>query len=144
MKQVRVISKSFSFALKSSTALSPHLHDAAPRGRQRQSRPLQCCPAPPQPAPVPPAVFRTQGGCALRRGNTLTYCDTIIAAFTTITQGNLYYDISCCGIGFHGDSERRKVVAVRLGAAFPLQFQWFLRSAPLGQRVNVDLHHGDM
>jgi len=31
MKQVRVISKSFSFALKTSTALSPHLHDAAPR-----------------------------------------------------------------------------------------------------------------
>jgi hypothetical protein len=59
-------------------------------------------------------------------------------------QGNLYYDISCCGIGFHGDSERRKVVAVRLGAAFPLQFQWFVRSSPVGKRVNVDLHHGDM
>ena len=115
-----------------------------PRGRQRQSCPLQCCPAPPQPAPVAPAVFRTQGARSLRRGITLAYCDAIIAAITTITQGNLYYDISCCGIGFHGDSERRKVVAVRLGAAFPLQFQWFLRSAPMGQRVNVDLHHGDM
>jgi hypothetical protein len=59
-------------------------------------------------------------------------------------QGNHYYDTACCGIGFHGDSERRKVVAVRLGAAFPLQFQWFLRSAPVGKRVNVELQHGDM
>jgi hypothetical protein len=66
------------------------------------------------------------------------------AAFNTRAQGNLYYDVACCGIGFHGDSERRKVVAVRLGAAFPLQFQWFMRSAAVGRRVNVELKHGDM
>jgi hypothetical protein len=39
-------------------------------------------------------------------------------------EGNYYYDISTCGIGFHGDAERRRVVAVRLGATIPLHYQW--------------------
>ena len=30
-------------------------------------------------------------------------------------EANYYYDISKCGIGFHGDAERRKVVAMRMG-----------------------------
>ena len=44
-------------------------------------------------------------------------------------EANYYYDIAKCGIGYHGDSERRKVVAVRLGAALPLYFQWYRRWA---------------
>ncbi len=40
-------------------------------------------------------------------------------------EGNYYYDVKQCGIGFHGDSERRKVVAVRLGASIPMHYQWF-------------------
>jgi len=37
-------------------------------------------------------------------------------------EGNYYYDVNKCGIGFHGDAERKKVVAVRLctGKCYPL------------------------
>ena len=30
---------------------------------------------------------------------------------------NKYYDPAPCGIGFHGDGERRRVIAVRLGVS---------------------------
>lgn len=29
-------------------------------------------------------------------------------------EGNYYHDVTKCGIGYHGDSERRKVIGVRL------------------------------
>jgi len=61
-----------------------------------------------------------------------------------VAEGNLYYDPSQCGIGFHGDAERRIVIAVRLGATMPLHYQWFNRGAPIGNRVILTLHHGDV
>lgn len=58
---------------------------------------------------------------------------------------NVYYDISKCGIGYHGDSERRKVVAFRLGETMPLYFQWFQDGKPRGERISMPtLAHGDM
>lgn len=59
-------------------------------------------------------------------------------------EGNLYYDVSKCGIGFHGDTERRKVVAVRLGAKLSLHYQWFCNSEPIGERIKFTLNHGDL
>ena len=59
-------------------------------------------------------------------------------------EANYYYDISKCGIGYHGDAERRKVFAVRMGASMPLFFQWFQRSLPIGDPIKLDLHDGDM
>ena len=59
-------------------------------------------------------------------------------------EGNLYYDPSKCGIGWHGDSERRLVVAVRLGASMPLVYQWFHNSVPVGPITRVVLNHGDV
>eukprot|EP00466_Bigelowiella_natans_P005071 jgi/Bigna1/47591/estExt_Genewise1.C_160025 len=59
-------------------------------------------------------------------------------------EGNYYYNVSQCGIGFHGDSERRKVVAVRLGATIPLHYQWFYRSHAVGSRGIHQINHGDM
>lgn len=38
-------------------------------------------------------------------------------------EGNYYYDVPKCGIGFHGDSERKKIIATRLGAPIPLHYQ---------------------
>ena len=57
---------------------------------------------------------------------------------------NLYYDTNKCGIGFHGDTERRIVVCVRLGTSIPLEYQWFHRSKPVGKRISLTLHHGDV
>ena len=38
---------------------------------------------------------------------------TIIAPL--ICEGNRYFDLEKCGIGFHGDCERRKVICLSLG-----------------------------
>jgi hypothetical protein len=59
-------------------------------------------------------------------------------------EANYYYDLSKCGIGYHGDAERKKVFAVRMGESMPLFFQWFQRSIPIGEPIKLDLHDGDM
>jgi alkylated DNA repair dioxygenase AlkB len=60
-------------------------------------------------------------------------------------EGNYYYDINKCGIGFHGDSERKKVVGLRLGAILPLCFAWFHKNEKISDILTVyKLEHGDM
>lgn len=61
-----------------------------------------------------------------------------------VAEGNYYYDITKCFISYHGDSERKKVIAIRLGATFPLYYQWFCQSKPVGFRGEVILNHGDI
>lgn len=51
---------------------------------------------------------------------------------------------SCCGIGYHGDTERKRVVAIRLGVSIPLVFGWWHRHQPVGEKHVLSLHHGDM
>jgi hypothetical protein len=57
---------------------------------------------------------------------------------------NYYYDLDNCGIGFHGDTERRIVICVRLGATIPMHFQWFHRYKPIGERKIFSADHGDI
>lgn len=59
-------------------------------------------------------------------------------------EGNRYYDVTKCGIGFHGDSERKKVIALRLGATMPFHYQWFYRFKPIGKRIITEFTHGDV
>lgn len=59
-------------------------------------------------------------------------------------EGNHYYDINKCGIGYHGDKERKIVVGLRLGATIPIVYQWYYRRNPVGDRVLVNLNHGDI
>jgi hypothetical protein len=59
-------------------------------------------------------------------------------------EANYYYDISKCGIGFHGDGERRKVFAVRMGETMPIYFKWFQNSQQVGDPFEVVLNDGDM
>jgi hypothetical protein len=61
-----------------------------------------------------------------------------------VAEGNYYYDIKSCGIGFHGDGERRKVVGIRIGATLPLHYQWFHKGNPVGNRGEIILNHGDI
>lgn len=61
-----------------------------------------------------------------------------------VIEGNHYYDINKNGIGFHGDAERKIVIAIRLGASLPLHYQWFQNSKPIGKRIKLILNHGDM
>jgi alkylated DNA repair dioxygenase AlkB len=60
-----------------------------------------------------------------------------------VVEGNRYYD-ETCGIGFHGDTERRKVIGLRLGATMPIDFQWYHRRERIGERMSFALGHGDM
>lgn len=48
-------------------------------------------------------------------------------------EGNYYYNTEICGIGYHGDSERRKVMGMRLGEPLPLSFAWYQRSERLSE-----------
>lgn len=59
-------------------------------------------------------------------------------------EGNYYYDIRKTGIGFHGDSERKKVIGVKLGEIIPFEYQWFYKGEPVGDRIHFDLGDGDI
>ena len=60
-------------------------------------------------------------------------------------ESNYYYDTTKCGIGFHGDSERRKVVGVRIGySSMPMHYQWFHQGESVGERITIPLNAGDM
>ena len=61
-----------------------------------------------------------------------------------ICEGNRYFDISKCGIGWHGDGERKKVIAFRLGVTLPLKFQWFHQNKPIGDVLDIKVENGDM
>lgn len=67
-----------------------------------------------------------------------------VKANDMICEGNRYFDVNKCGIGWHGDKERRKVIALRIGATIPLKYQWFHRSKSLGEICSIDLNDGDM
>lgn len=59
-------------------------------------------------------------------------------------EGNYYYDPKNCGISYHGDTERRKVIAIRIGKFMPLQYQWFLKGEAIGDPIRFVLEHGDI
>ncbi len=60
-----------------------------------------------------------------------------------VAEGN-YYIGDKTGIGFHGDSERRRVIGVRLGETMPLRFVWFQRGIPIDNPIDITLEHGDI
>ena len=59
-------------------------------------------------------------------------------------EANYYYDISKCGIGYHGDGERRKVFAMRMGESMPIYFKWFKNSEAISEPIEIMLNDGDM
>ena len=61
-----------------------------------------------------------------------------------VAEGNLYYNINYNGIGYHGDSERKIVIAIRLGNKFPLRYQWYINSNPIGNYIDIDLKANDI
>jgi hypothetical protein len=66
-----------------------------------------------------------------------------------------YYHHGEAGIGPHGDTERKVVVGLRVRERDetdpdnaldvpPLCFHWYHRGQPVGKRVVIPLHHGDI
>lgn len=64
-------------------------------------------------------------------------------AINLFAEGNYYYDSSKCGIGWHGDTERRKVIGVRLGATIPLSFRWY-KNNQHHQSCTFNINSGDI
>lgn len=61
-----------------------------------------------------------------------------------ICEGNYYYDNRRCGIGFHGDSERRKVIALRLGGSMKMKWRWYHNSEIIGDTFEFEFNGGDL
>lgn len=81
----------------------------------------------------------------LRKGVKDALCEFVgERASSLVAEGNYYYDVNKCYIREHGDAERRMVVGVRLGASFPLHFQWFLQGKKVGDRKTINLNDGDL
>ena len=59
-------------------------------------------------------------------------------------EGNKYYAVSKTGIGYHGDSERRKVIGVRLGHPMNMHWMWFYNNEPRGLNTSIILQPGDI
>ena len=62
-------------------------------------------------------------------------------------EGNYYYDLennNVCGIGYHGDTERRKVIGLRVGGTMNLNFSWFQNCCGVGEVAEFSLSDGDM
>lgn len=56
---------------------------------------------------------------------------------------NYYYDLAKCGIGFHGDTERRKAAIFRFGGDAPLVYQWYVQGKQVGSPCKIQLKGGD-
>jgi hypothetical protein len=61
-----------------------------------------------------------------------------------VGEGNRYYDSRKCGIGYHGDSERRIVIGARFGKTMNLVYQWYHRGKPVGNPFIFEFNHGDL
>ena len=59
-------------------------------------------------------------------------------------EGNLYYKKGGTGIGYHGDSERRRVIGVRLGGSMTIHYNWFYNNRPRGKNISLTLNNGDI
>ena len=58
-------------------------------------------------------------------------------------EGNYYDDVKKNGIGYHGDTERSKVIGIRLGNDMKLCFVWYERNKPISGRYILNLKGGD-
>lgn len=61
-----------------------------------------------------------------------------------IAEGNYYEKLNIAGIGWHGDKERVKVAAIRVGSSMNLCYQWFYKNKIVGDILEIILHHGDL
>jgi hypothetical protein len=59
-------------------------------------------------------------------------------------EGNYYYDLEKTYIGEHGDTERKRVLCVRLGQTMPIYFRWFYKSEAVSEIMRFDVNGGDI
>lgn len=66
------------------------------------------------------------------------------SAKTLKCEGNMYYAPGKTGIGYHGDTERRKVIGLRLGRSMSIHYNWYYNNSPRGKNVSILLNEGDI
>ena len=59
-------------------------------------------------------------------------------------EGNRYDNIEKQGIGWHGDSERLKVIGCRFGKSMSLSFNWFNNCNSIGEKFETIIYSGDI
>jgi len=59
-------------------------------------------------------------------------------------EGNMYQSVDKKGIGYHGDTERKKVIGVRLGKSMNMNYMWYYNDVPTGYNIELTLNHGDI
>ena len=60
---------------------------------------------------------------------------------------NHYFNANTCGIGWHGDAERKLVAGARFGPGakgMPFKMQWFYKGVPVGKEARIELDAGDI
>lgn len=58
-------------------------------------------------------------------------------------EGNYYFNAGC-GIGFHGDTERRKVIGMCFGSTRQIGWRKYFDGKPIGDTIKVTLNDGDV
>ena len=61
-----------------------------------------------------------------------------------VAELNYYHDVTKCGIGYHGDSERKRVICLRLGETMPLKYRWYLQNKPTTFEKQFIINGGDL
>lgn len=61
-----------------------------------------------------------------------------------VAEMNYYYDVTKCGIGYHGDSERKRVICLRLGETMPLKYRWYKNNKPTEFEKQFTINGGDL
>ena len=61
-----------------------------------------------------------------------------------VAEGNMYYDMNKCYIGYHGDSERNVVIGLRLGCTYNLTYCWHQNRDKVGEEIDISLNSGDL
>jgi len=57
---------------------------------------------------------------------------------------NYYYNISNCGIGWHGDADRNIVCGFRVGSDMNILFRWYQDRNIVSEHLELILHSGDL
>ena len=61
-----------------------------------------------------------------------------------LAELNYYYDQRKCGISYHGDGERRRVIGLRVGSTMNFHYQWYHQGERVGEHIERNLAEGDM
>lgn len=94
-----------------------------------------------------PLLFQIKYNLANLIGNSASDINNLVGL---VGEGNYYYDVTKCGIGYHIDAERSKVIGIRLGTSpMSIHYQWVQKNVDksesvIGTNCQIILNPGDL